>query len=206
MAAKKSSEVAQELASLEASYNAEIAALDKMIVDGRDELVSGVRDWIKREVRSQVEAHPAEVVALGADKLRAFKQKVAELDAGVPALIERLTGEKGKYDHRLAPEDSNSATSSAEQYPKAVFRDAIAPLGAILNAFGLLPNGRYSTWEMSGQNSFRYTINHGYEPRNTQSFANYADRSWGARSLAQQVSAKRKELESAKARELYDSV
>jgi hypothetical protein len=198
----KSAEIERDLLSLEQQHDADRQQLDLMVEAVRPGLQKESAAWITREVARRVESHPDVVNALGIDRLREFKGKVAALIDSLPEIVVAEGSKKEEWPHNSA-QLGQVDSPGGESYFAAVFRGIVSKLGPILDGYGLLtePDGHYSSWSKSGK-AIRYQIHTGFGSQQIQAIIAYYQEYRKFQSSETEIRHLRKALTEAKARSL----
>jgi hypothetical protein len=197
-----SEQIANEVQSLERQLEALMDQLDAALIRARADLVPAATQWINRSVNAAIEQHAGIIQALGIERLREFKQKVAVLIKSLPASVEKHTADKSVWPHRAG----NGKQRSDEGYFPSVFRDLISELGGILVEFKLAgdTDGRYSNWKLV-KGGYRYAINPMFESRTLPNVTQYQTSVAEYVRLSNVLDHRKVDLQKAQARELFDS-
>jgi hypothetical protein len=182
--------------------------LDKLYEQFAVSLVPEVTKWMNNHVRRKVDENATKVNAGGVEPLRQIKAELAELIAQLPKICREAIGSPEQWPHRDAPASriESIPSGSSEPYTVACFRRAINHLGALLGRHGLIveKSGHYGEWKSAGKGGYRYNINPGFDARNYPVLKEYEANRAERRKLGEAIVEKQKELEKAKARELWD--
>lgn len=197
-----SADLAREIQALEAKSASIRSALDSLMQPAREELAAAAVDWVNKTLASEVSSHSSLVVKMDPGRIRALKERVAELVASYPRVVASLTNDADEWPHRRR----QPRQPELEPYFNAVFRAAISMLGPVLEGEGFLedqPRGVHA-WQR-GPQGLRYAVNSGFDIRQHGALTQYAERSDELQRIGRATAEKRTELEKAKARELWES-
>lgn len=205
-----SQRIQSEIVDLEARLAPINAQLDALYERFAADLVPDVAKWMNGSVRRRIEENAAKVNAGGVEPLRQVKVDLTILIEQLPEICQKAIGTPEQWPHRVisgSRTDASSNTSTGESYPAACFRRAINPLGSLLAKHGLLVEkpGYSAEWESAGANGYRYKINPGFDARNFPALQEYQAKRTESSKLNDAIAEKLKELEKAKARELWDA-
>lgn len=207
---KASQKIQAEIDDLEAKLAPIHVQLDVLYERFAVELVPHVAKWMNGSVRRHIEDNATKVNAGGVESLRQFKADFASLLEQLPEICRKAIGAPDQWPHREIPgsrADASSSKATTEPYSAACYRRAINPLGSLLAKHGLLVGkpGYVAEWESAGANDYRYRINPGFDARNFPALQEHQAKRTESMKLKGAIAEKVKELEKAKALELWDS-
>jgi hypothetical protein len=204
--ALRSERLKEELAALEQDAKAMCAQLDDLVIASRPEIASQAEKWIDVEVGRTIEEQAETVQALGIDRIREFKARVSQVRSSVAAALDAATSEQAHFPHRVPNDPTAHHLQSREGYFNAAFRQVISTLGPVFDEFGLIVRRAdyLNSWEGKGS-KMRYALNPGLEMRPNDFMAQYIALNARYGELQARLTAKLRDLEKAKAREMWDS-
>jgi hypothetical protein len=203
-----SKDIEAEIAGLKAQADALPNALDTLYLAFADELPKQVEIWIRERVKGTIEGNASKIAQAGIEPVRALKADIEDLVSRLGTVCREALGPKPQWPHRSASGAPRppSANSGSEPPGASQFRSAVSSLGAVLAKHGLvnpLP-GHTREWEPKAPGKFIYAFNPGFDGKKFPSLQRYQDQLSRLRALEAQIQAKQKELEQARARELWD--
>jgi len=203
-----SQKIQSEIAALEVSLAPINAQLDALYEKFAADLVPHVAKWMNNNVRRRIEDNATKVNSGGIEPIRQIKADLANLIEQLPEICRKAIGTPEQWPHRAVPSlKTNAGSQTNEPYSAACFRRAINPLGSLLAKHGLFVEkpGHFGEWESVGANGYRYKINPSFDARNFPTLQQYQDKRVESNNLKDAIAEKLKELEKAKARELWDA-
>jgi hypothetical protein len=200
----RSKEIKNEFSNIADRHQKLKTEMDGLIPSIQNELAQLSERWIQREVQSQVSERPQRINDLGLEKIRLFKAKVANLIASLPELTKQEISDSAKW-----PQND---TGQNDGYFNDIHRNVASNLGLILNEFGFLDTsskaiGVYPNWRRTASGKFTYTISmvSDRDRTPTPAMAQFQRALEEYRRLTAELERKGRELEAAKAQELWDS-
>ncbi|MBN1274525.1 MAG: hypothetical protein JXB26_19870 [Candidatus Aminicenantes bacterium] len=181
--------------------------LDSLIVAYRPHLASIAETWIREEVDRRLKDHAKQIAEMGIDRIKQLKSKVEGLIASLPDVVQEETSQEADWPHNRSKNDSGYGQDKNEPFFKKAFRNMISRIAAVWDEFDLLgePTGYTQCWERLGSGRFRYAFNPGFEVLDCDTLAQYSTALREYQSLVNKIEMKQKEMEEAKAKELWES-
>ncbi|WP_143752280.1 hypothetical protein [Burkholderia sp. SRS-W-2-2016] len=202
-----SSEIQAQIERMESDLEPAKAELDRLYSEFGRQLPPTVEKWMQSSVRRAIEAHATKINAGGVEPVRQIKADLNALIQALPQICQNALGDQDQWPHRRPPTSrAASVPGVGESHAGASFRRAINHLAPLLDKHGLIAESadRYPEWERTGPGKYRYAINPGFDDRDFPVLVQYKAKQ---RDLSNQTTAlaqKRRELEAARARELWD--
>jgi hypothetical protein len=204
----KSADLAREVEALKHELETIGTRGDAIVVSSlRPALSEYSAGWIDNYIRQFPTMLPAEVNRLQAnDRIRQFKTRIAAVIANIPAKIQELTADQRRLPHRRSRDGlwDVAGPYHEDDFEKAVL-GAINDIGEILEGFGFWPAvGGWERYVMSGKRLV-YTGQIGLKLEKIPAYSGYENLVLKSREVQNRLLSKQRELEVAKAQELFDS-
>ena len=196
----KSSEIQLHLERLESEERLHRLRLDTMIPAIRQELLQPSHIWMKEHLQKQVDSNPASVIGLGTEKLGKLKSDFRSLLESLPSIIENTTADTAKWPHKVA-----IIPTSAEDF-HSIFRDIVCHLGLLLKEYGLVYiAGDFQVWQTYHPDEKLRVSNGVTLSPLTPTMLSYIKTGKELREIQRQLDITKKQIQAAKAKELWES-
>lgn len=205
----KSKYIAEGLHRLEQTHERDRANLDTILSSLADQIVPAADHFIVEHVEEAIKASPDVVQKLGLDGLRKLKSEYNSLREQVPNLVRQELGSSDQWPHRrenpLETSTPRDRSRIHEDHPRATFRAVVSHVGSLLDRFGLLkePPGHSPRWSREG-GRIRYSIGLPISNDLANAIEVYQKALVALSKLNDDIRRTSKELEEAKAKELWD--
>lgn len=171
-------------------------------------LVPNVTKWMNTHVAQKIEINATKINEGGIEPLRLIKAELAQLIERLPEICNAAIETPDRWPHRTEVTISRDLrrTPTAKSHAEESFRRAINPVGLLISKHGLRQpqKGYAEDWKSTGGNEYKYAFGVQIDVRDYPVLQEYeAKRKHGAQ-LQETITAKKKELEKTKARELWD--
>ncbi len=204
---KSSTQIQQDLSGIERKLAPLTTELDRLVAEFAAELPPDVKRWMEHEVARHVEQHSGKVMAQGPEFARAVKSDLEQLYSQLEQICIDAVGTPAGWPHnKIVDSQLQMPQRSNESFFSASFRNAINHLGSILHKHGLLDgqDGTAASWRRNHGSSFQYAYHSGFNDRDNETAAKYNSTKIEHDQLTSNLRSKFRELEQAKARELWD--
>lgn len=202
-----SQELSNKLKQEEHKMNSLTLQMDNLYIEIQDAMPHAAASWMNKEVESKIKDNPEVAQSHGIEKLKELKSKLTALIEKLPEIVAAEFQDRSKWTHHVEfVERSSSTSQKGEPHLNLIFRNVISNLGGLLDEYGLIkePKGHIPTWQRTGQESFRYSINPGMNNLPESKTTEYWNLFNEYKSISQKIKDIQKSINEAKAKELWD--
>ena len=206
-----SADIQTEIGKLEVQIQNLLTELDNKVNTFVSELPPTVKVWMESEVERRVAQSADRILQMGPDGVRVFKDQIFQLYEKLPEICTRAASNQNAWPHRPgASSNRPSPQTNNDSYFDSVFRRAISHLGPLLREHSLVKTNlgqSSSNWERINEGTVNYVgLDLGYKVSGLPVLQEYEQIRMKLIQLQSNLSNRRNELQTAKAKELWGSV